>query len=231
MALTSLSYADILSTFNQWALTYDGDVATSSWGFEGYCVGLNWIRSCVAETKRFGRVVDLGCGTAKIADELWQLGCSIEYVGVDLSPAMLSIAEKKRSVSEVVQTDMRCLDKWRYLVATETCNDVISTYALHHINDEEKVSIIRSAFAANPLPDFRFLVVDYGFRNSTEREQTLRELSSVGRVDIASEIESECYADLANVRDMAMTAGLKMTYEQNGPWDWRFAFVRASANR
>jgi SAM-dependent methyltransferase len=48
------------------------------------------------EGLRGARLLDVGCGLAHFADHLAEAGMDVEYVGVDLSPAMVALARERR---------------------------------------------------------------------------------------------------------------------------------------
>ncbi len=54
--------------------------------------------------RRFARVLDLGCGTGLMGEAI--RGRAGELVGVDLSPAMLAVAERKRIYDRLVAGDL-----------------------------------------------------------------------------------------------------------------------------
>jgi SAM-dependent methyltransferase len=85
-----------------YARTYD--VSVSDWPGE-----IDFYRQLAAETRsRGGKVLELGCGTGRVAIRLAQDGAAV--VGLDLSAAMLAVAREKsvgKSNPRWVEGDMR----------------------------------------------------------------------------------------------------------------------------
>jgi SAM-dependent methyltransferase len=217
----ALALNTVRTMFDRWAPTYDADVLAGGWGFERYEVGHDWIRVHVSRGESPVRIVDLGCGTASIAEKLAESGMDFEYVGVDLSPVMLAIARRRPSVSRVIETDIHSLDAWTSTLTTHVRCVVISSYALHHVDDIEKASIIRKAFTAATRPDLEMLIVDYAFANRMERARALSEQADLGNFHVIDEISAEHYADLSELECALRPDGLSVSYANNGMWDWR----------
>ena len=60
-----------------------------------YAAEAAWIDRTLGGAARLGTILDLGCGTGRHAAELSRLGCRVH--GVDLSPAMIQLAEKRNA--------------------------------------------------------------------------------------------------------------------------------------
>jgi len=86
-------------------------------------------------------VLDLGCGPATQLAQVAQFNPSISFIGVDLSPAMLSSAEahvKALGLTNVkfIEGDISKLDK----IADKSVDGVMSTLALHHLPTQDHLS-------------------------------------------------------------------------------------------
>jgi SAM-dependent methyltransferase len=211
----------LIRLFDNWADSYDADVVAARWGFEHYSDALKWICRQLVSNLRSDRVIDLGCGTGILAEQLQKVQPSIEYIGIDISPKMLKIASKKCPTVSFIQADMRECRTWAKYLEPERFCTVVSAYALHHINDTEKIRLIKYLFTASKHLDFRFVIVDYAFLNIYERKYILREQRSIGNLHVTEEIESEYYADLSVLRNALSQYNIDLSLEKNGLWDWR----------
>lgn len=129
--------------FNLWADGYDKTVQLSEesdlYPFAGYKTILNRIFNEVMETKE-STVLDIGFGTGVLTAKLYENGHLID--GLDFSPRMIELAQSKMPNANLIEWDIenglpeQILDK-KY-------DSIISTYALHHLPDEKKVSFIES---------------------------------------------------------------------------------------
>lgn len=210
--------------FDAWAARYDQDVRCAEWGFEGYRDGQEWVVRNALSDGCPVRIVDLGCGTARMADLFRDTGC--EYIGIDLSPGMLAIASTRPGVAFCLQCDMRDVGDWMGCVQADRRTVVVSTYALHHFPDDEKMAMVEGILRRAPRNDLELLVVDYAFLHRSDREAVLGALHLQGRTDVTAEIESEHYADLEGLSAGLAERGLRLRYARNGIWDWRLRMDR-----
>ena len=128
--------------FNGWADKYDVYVAESdradTYPFAGYSRVLDRVFETV--TRRPGAaVLDLGFGTAVLTSRLYESGCRV--YGQDFSTRMVEIAKEKMPGAELC-----CGDFVKGLAEPllgRKYDFIIATYAMHHLSDEEKISLIK----------------------------------------------------------------------------------------
>ena len=78
----------------------------------------------------FGWVVDVGCGTGLLLTFLRGLGCAAEYVGIDVSEAMLMKAcGRVDGLTHLVQADGNNLP-----LRSKSADTLLSFTAIHHLN-------------------------------------------------------------------------------------------------
>ena len=93
-------------------------------------------------------VLDLGCGTAELSVELAR--SSKRLVGLDLSPAMLAVAQERVSRSGLNNIELKQQD-FRSLPVLGDVSLVVSNYAIHHLSLAEKNSLFSQI--ADLLPE------------------------------------------------------------------------------
>jgi ubiquinone/menaquinone biosynthesis C-methylase UbiE len=93
-------------------------------------------------------VLDLGCGTADLSVELARH--SKRLIGLDLSPAMLAVAQERVDQSGLNNIDLLRHD-FRTLPALSEISLVVSNYAIHHLSLAEKSALFSQV--ANLLPE------------------------------------------------------------------------------
>jgi ubiquinone/menaquinone biosynthesis C-methylase UbiE len=80
-----------------------------------------------------GWVVDVGCGTGLLLSFLRGLGCSAEYVGIDVSEAMLVKAcLRADGLTHLIQADGNNLP-----LRSKSADTLLSFTAIHHLDPEQ----------------------------------------------------------------------------------------------
>lgn len=155
--------------FDLWANGYDKSVNLSEesneYPFAGYKDVLNQIYNQVRE-KNGASVLDIGFGTGVLTTQLYNIGCNI--TGLDFSNNMIDIANQKMPDAILLNWDFSngLPDK----IANCKFDYIISTYAIHHLTDEDKIDFIKSLFPLlNRTGEILFGDVSFETREKLER--------------------------------------------------------------
>lgn len=155
--------------FDLWANEYDRTVQVSEesnlYPFAGYREVLNRIFNEVMQ-KEGAHILDIGFGTGILAGKLYENGHSID--GVDFSPEMIAIAKEKMPEANLLEWDIA--DGLPPEMDGKSYDAIISTYALHHLTDEEKWPFIAN-LVERLSPDGKLFIGDIAFRTREELER------------------------------------------------------------
>lgn len=156
------------SGFDLWANGYDNSVNISEksneYPFAGYKNVLNYIYNQVRE-KNNASVLDIGFGTGILTTHLYNDGYNI--TGIDFSRNMIDIAREKMPAAKLINWDFTkgVPDE----IKSFHFDYIISTYAIHHLTDKEKVDFI--GLLSNLLNDTgKILLGDVSFERRNELE-------------------------------------------------------------
>lgn len=153
--------------FNNWAEDYDSSVALTdeaeSYPFAGYNNVLNSVYKIVS-AKTNGRILDIGFGTGTLTKRLCDNGFRV--TGIDFSEKMIEIAESKMKAKFLCYDFTKGFPKE---LGGETFDYCISTYAIHHMTDEQKIGFIREALY-HINDGGAFVIGDVAFDTQAERE-------------------------------------------------------------
>ena len=160
--------------FDLWADGYDKTVGFSdeenSYPFAGYKEILAEIYQIVL-AKGKATVLDIGFGTGTLTTKLYEQGC--EVWGQDFSGRMIELASAKMPNARLFQGDFS-----QGLVEPllqRTYDFVIATYSLHHLTDDNKISLIQSMVDLLK-EDGVILIGDVAFGNREDLERCRREV-------------------------------------------------------
>lgn len=154
--------------FDLWADGYDKTVQVSEengvYPFAGYRAILNMIFNEVME-KENARVLDIGFGTGVLTAKLYENGHHID--GIDFSEKMIALAQAKMPKANLIEWDI--VNGLPEEIKGKQYDYIVSTYALHHLTDEEKVSFIMELMPV--LTDGgKILIGDIAFETRQELE-------------------------------------------------------------
>lgn len=127
--------------FDLWANGYDKSVnlceEDNEYPFAGYKDVLNTIYNKIC-TKNEAKILDIGFGTGILTKKLYDDG--YEIWGIDFSEKMIKISKEKMPEVKLIQYDFtKGLPEE---IESQKFDFIISTYALHHLDDSEKIKFL-----------------------------------------------------------------------------------------
>lgn len=191
------------SEFDKWADTYDQDVLSNRFPFQGYAQTLDRIVQ-LSESRVGMKILDIGTGTGKLARKFLDLGCIV--TGIDYSTKMLEKAAQNLPGVILLQADLR------YKLPEELKNlkfdRLVSAYVFHHFLLTEKISIIHKL--SGLLNPGGFLIIgDISFQDLSAKELV--------KTTVGFEWEDEEYWIAAEAIFLMQDHFLKVSYEQTSP--------------
>lgn len=200
--------------FDSWAKEYDNSVRKDITGdlklFEKY----DYVLETLAETvqnRNAESLLDIGCGTGNLYAKL---NDNVNYTGMDQSVEML--LQAKRIFPNIKLRLGNFLDKPFALNEFDT---VVSSYAFHHLNKEEKektVSLMLEYLKLNGT----IIIADLMFLNETERMKQKEYYINIGRKDLWDIIEDEYYTDIEKLKKYAESIGCRLIYKHIVNFTW-----------
>jgi len=177
------------------ATDYDADVRNEKDPIRAaYHDVLAWVIS-EARIDSSSRVLELGSGTGNLSCLLDRCG---ELVCVDLSERMEAIARSKSGHlvnRRFIKADI--LEVFDYERAP--FDSVISTYAIHHLTDEEKRLLFAKIFTGL-VPGGRAVFGDLMLQNQAEKASKIQEYLTKGDAKTAQAIDEEFFWSIDTAR-------------------------------
>lgn len=172
--------------FNSWARTYDNDVKQDNGAlkiYKNYELILQEVYESVRKLNRNKpKILEIGVGTGNLASKF--LNDNYDIIGIDQSREMLAVAKEKYPKLKVR------LGEFLKIPYENKCVDIIiSTYAFHHLNHDEKCIAIQEMLRV--LKDDGVIVIgDLMFENKEAEENLLKKLSQKQIEEIRDEYYS-----------------------------------------
>lgn len=160
----------------------------------------------IQESKTGERGLEIGIGTGNLAGRCLRLGA--DMTGIDQSNAMLERCREKWPDIRLLQGNMLALP-----LADEAFNFIISTYALHHVTDDQK-EIALAEMTRLLHPDGRIVIADLMFRNEAHRATFIDELTAAGDVQGIEALHDEYFADRSRLITWLEQQGFEVKAEQ-----------------
>lgn len=159
--------------FNSWAKSYDDDVKKDTGElkiYKNYDLILQSVYDLVeALDRRNSNILEIGVGTGNLASKFLKNNYNI--IGIDQSREMLSVAKEKYPSLKV-----RLGEFLKIPYDNNSFDIIISTYAFHHLNEEEKCIAIEEIIRV--LKDDGVIIIgDLMFESKEEEQEMLKNLS------------------------------------------------------
>ncbi|MFQ5929989.1 MAG: class I SAM-dependent methyltransferase [Acidobacteriota bacterium] len=123
------------------------------------------------------RALDLGVGTGVFSKQFLEKYANSKVVAIDGAASMLELAKSRlRELSQRVEwvlSDFRTMPTT--LIRPDTFDVVISSYALHHLNAQEKLAVLKSVVRAIK-PGGWFLNADLVMAEAPDVERRIQEI-------------------------------------------------------
>jgi putative AdoMet-dependent methyltransferase len=216
-----LTHADFLQLFDQWAPTYDETVFREqpADGFEEYERVLERVAELAGAAPSV-TVLDVGAGTGNLARTLLARGAKV--VAVEPSREMRHVALQKLGETPVLDGTFLALP-----AADGTFDAAVSTYAFHHLADEEKQLGARELLRVLK-PGGRVVLGDIAWASEGARQAMIRRFAAEGKAELVKEIEEEYYPLIGALTGMFAALGCTVYIERMTEWVWVLAAGKPS---
>ncbi|WP_210367414.1 class I SAM-dependent methyltransferase [Bacillus sp. REN3] len=210
---------EFISLFDDWAEFYDETVAGHDREYAEVFEHYEHILEQVA-LKSEGIVLEFGVGTGNLTEKLLKLG-RVVY-GVEPSPAMRAKAGQRLKSFNLLEGDFLNFPQLPGSVDT-----IVSTYAFHHLTDEEKNQAIN--LYSKLLRDCgRIVFADTAFINEEDRQERHRLVKEQGFENLLADLRREYYSTLKVLKEIFHRNGFNVRFEKLNRYVW---LMEAEKNR
>lgn len=175
--------------FNSWAEDFDSHIKREGHGFnvhQDYDEALKRIVQTI-QLDKHAICADIGIGTGNLGAKFSAKG--IHVIGIDQSEKMLEICKEKHPEIEVHYGHFLALP-----LLDQQVDTVISSYALHHLPDSEKLLAL-TEITRVLKPNGQICIADLMFLDKAHRNEFMNKLREEGNTEALESIEDEFYAD------------------------------------
>ncbi|WP_035390943.1 class I SAM-dependent DNA methyltransferase [Bacillus sp. UNC125MFCrub1.1] len=202
---------EFLSLFDHWAESYD---ATVSGHDEQYKEVFRRYPAILKEiTRRAGQhVIEFGSGTGNLTAALLQADKKV--FGVEPSEAM-----KKAALQKGIPNVFHDGDFLSFPAPPFEPDTIVSSYAFHHLTDEEKKQAIHTY--GNILPSGgKIVFADTMFQNQAAHQAATNKAKAAGFDQLAEDLETEYYPSIGVLKQIFEEEGFSTSFHQMNDFVW-----------
>lgn len=200
-----------MDLFEAWAPTYDETVGGHDEEYKEVFDGYEAILKRVADTL-VGPVLEFGVGTGNLTQHMLERGHQV--YGVEPSPSM-----RRRAAARFPQISVVDGDFLDFPVPPVLIQSVTSTYAFHHLTDEEKDEALQTYGALLPRGG-RIVFADTAYDSDKGRQDIIRWAEEQGYVNLVADLHREYYTTLPVLQALFESAGFDVLFTRCNRFVW-----------
>ncbi|KSU69420.1 class I SAM-dependent DNA methyltransferase [Bacillus altitudinis] len=202
---------EFLSLFDHWAESYDDTVSGHD---EQYKEVFRQYPAILKEiTRRAGQhVIEFGSGTGNLTAALLQADKKV--FGVEPSEAM-----KKAALQKEIPNVFHDGDFLSFPAPPFEPDTIVSSYAFHHLTDDEKKQAIHTY--GNILPSGgKIVFADTMFQNQAAHQAATNKAKAAGFDQLAEDLETEYYPSIGVLKQIFEEEGFSTSFHQMNDFVW-----------
>jgi putative AdoMet-dependent methyltransferase len=209
---------EFLDLFEEWAESYDQSVEGYDEEYREVFANYDDILNTVAD-KAGNVVLEFGVGTGNLTKKLLKQGKTV--YGVEPSAPMRKKAREKLGAHvSIVDGDFL-----QFPLPPEPVDTIASTYAFHHLTDEEKEKAIAKYGELLKKGD-KIVFADTAFRDKQSFQRAVQEARARGFHNLADDLEREYYTTLDVLTKLFAEQGFSVTFTQKNAFVWVMEAVK-----
>lgn len=208
---------EFLDIFENWAQSYDLSVYGHDEQYRDVFDGYETILNTVVE-KSGNVVLEFGVGTGNLTKKLIEANKTV--YGVEPSAPMRELAKEKLGHATIEDGDFL-----QFPLPNEPIDTIVSTYAFHHLTDQEKEEAI-GKYSTLLHKGGKIVFADTAFINHEAYEAMIAEAKQKGFVDLAEDLQREYYTTIPALEHMFTTHGFTVTFTPMNRFVWLMEAVK-----
>jgi putative AdoMet-dependent methyltransferase len=202
---------EFLTIFDDWAENYDDTVSGLDPEYSRVFAKYEEILEAVVHHTK-GPVLEFGPGTGNLAKKI--IAAGYEYIGIEPSKAMREKFRKKLPKVSLYDGDFL-----RYPVFSIPIQTIVSTYAFHHLTNEEKETAVKK-FSKTLSDNGRIVFADTMFRSEKERLNEVARAKKQGYTTLAEDLEREYYPTITFLKQLFKRNNFTIEMHQMNDFVW-----------
>jgi putative AdoMet-dependent methyltransferase len=207
---------EFIDLFDEWSASYDetvsGDDQEYKEVFENYSEILNKV------VQKSGNVVlEFGVGTGNLSEKLLAKGKTV--IGIEPSKGMREKALSRNP--ELVLHDGDFLS----FPSVEKIDTIVSTYAFHHLTDEEKDKAI-GLYSQLLHKGGKIIFADTAFLHETDKKERHEKVKNQGFMNLLKDLQTEYYTTLGVLEEIFKKHHFDVSFQKLNEYVWLMEAVK-----
>lgn len=208
---------EFVEIFEEWADSYDHTVAGQDLEYKDVFLHYEDILQEVAQ-RSIGNVLEFGVGTGNLTEKLLNNGLSV--TGIEPSHAMRKIANEKLDNRVPIYDG----DFLRF-PSSISFDTVASTYAFHHLTDEEKASAIK-CFGNRLSSGGKIVFADTMYVSMQTYGKAISDALQKGFHHLAKDLQREYYTTIPYLAEVLEKNNFEPSFKQCNDFVWIMEAVK-----
>lgn len=202
---------EFIELFEQWADSYDESVTGHDIEYKEVFKHYELILEEIAK-RSYGHVLEFGPGTGNLTEQLLKKGLTV--TAFEPSPSMRKIALQKLGE----RAELKDGDFLNFNVSTDV-HTIVSSYAFHHLTDEEKEEAIGSY--SNILQSGgKIVFADTMYESVEAYKRAILDAKEKGFHNLAEDLEREYYTTIPVLKKIMNENQFSVTFEKINDFVW-----------
>lgn len=211
--------SEFTKLFDDWSKTYDDTVTGTDPEYREVFVHYEEILQSVAD-KAKGLILEFGVGTGNLTEQILRQGK--EVIGYEPSGEMRKIAVQKLPGLTLFQGDF--LD---FPISERSPDTIVSTYAFHHLTDENK-KIAISRYHGLLSAQGKIVFADTVFANEEAKEKMIQDALGKNYTRLAQDLKTEYYTTIPVLTGFFEEVGFDVEFTRKNDFVWLIEAVKKS---
>lgn len=200
-----------MGIFDEWADSYDDTVAGLDIQYKDVFKNYEEILKSVVKHSS-GTVLEFGVGTGNLSKELIQ--AELDVIGIEPSKAMRVLAKEKLPNLTLLDGDFLS-----FTLPNVPVNTIVSTFAFHHLTDNEKGVAIRKYYDLLE-PRGKIVFGDTMFESEEAHQAMIEKAKDKGFYNLAEDLEREYYPTIPTIQEIFQQNNFNVSFQQMNDFAW-----------
>ncbi|MFC7372732.1 class I SAM-dependent DNA methyltransferase [Fictibacillus iocasae] len=208
---------EFIDLFDEWASSYDDTVSGHDVEYKEVFDQYEVILDTVA-AKSSGNVLEFGVGTGNLTEKLRGKGLSV--FGIEPSTEMRKKTEARFPDLTLFDGDFLSFPKIDAPIST-----IVSTYAFHHLTDEEKDKAIE-LYSQLLEQNGKIVFADTAYLHDEDRKSRHAIVQEQGFMNLLKDLQTEYYTTLEVLRSLFTKHGFSVSFTKMNEYVWLMEAVK-----